>query len=205
MLAVFLNSTSSFFWPMIGTGVGIYLFSHGFQLLQRKRLIENTPSSKIRSAAMGLVELNGLACGPYTLQAPITGVPCFYYRTMVWQWKQQGKSKSWVKVADENFHVPFYLDDGTGQMLVNPQGAELDIHRDFQDEFSTSMFSSSLQTPKNITNFLATHGIDTDKQIKVEEYCIRPKNALFVLGTLSQNPGTEVSAIPVRGASPPGH
>src|SRR5262249_17914158 len=145
------------------------------------------PSSKIRSAAMGLVEISGLACGPYTLQSPITGVPCFYYRTLVWQWKQAGRSKSWVKVADEHFHVPFYLDDGTGHMLVNPQGADLDIHRDFYDEFSTSLFSSSLQTPANITNFLTMHGIPTDNKIKVEEYCIKPKNALFILGTLAQN------------------
>lgn len=201
MLALFLNSTSSFFWPVIGAGVGVYLFYHGFQLLQRKRLIENTPSSKIRSAAMGLVELNGLACGPYTLQAPITGVPCFYYRTLVWQWKQAGRSKSWVKVADEHYHVPFYLDDGTGHMLVNPQGAELDIHRDFYDEFSTSLFSSSLQTPANITNFLTMHGIPTDNKIKVEEYCIKPKNALFVLGTLAQNNGTNVGAAPIRSIS----
>jgi len=198
LLAFLLNSNSPWFWPVIGAGAGVYLFYHGFQLLQRKRLIENTPSSKIRSAAMGLVEVNGLACGPYTLTSPITGVPCFYYRTMVRQWKQEGRSKSWVKVVDETFHVPFYLEDGTGRLLVNPQGAELDIHRDFHDEFSTSLFSSSLATPANISNFLLMHGVSTDKNIKVEEYCIKPKNALFVLGTLAENPGMTVSAVPIR-------
>src|SRR5271170_2086917 len=188
------NSSPPWLWPMAGACAGVYLFYHGFRLLQRKRLIMDTPSSKIRSAAMGLVELSGLATGPYTVTAPITGKACYYYRTVVWQWKRQGRSSSWVKEADESLHVPFFLEDNTGRVLVNPQGAEMDIHRDFHDEFGSNLFSSSLEIPSNITNFLLMHGISTDKQIKVEEYCVKPKNALFVLGTLASNPGIEVSA-----------
>jgi hypothetical protein len=188
------------FWimPLLGAAAGAYLFYRGFRLLQRKRLIMDTPSSKIRSAAMGLVEVSGLATGPYTLTAPITGGPCYYYRTMAWEWKQRDKGSSWVKQADEGLHVPFFLDDGSARVLVDPQGAEMDIHRDFQEEFSHSLFSSSLDIPTNIARFLAAHGVDTDKKIKIEEYCIKPKNALFILGTLASNPGIAVSALPVH-------
>ena len=204
MLALTFISTSipPALWitPLLGACIGVYLFYHGFQLLQRKQLIMDTPSSKIRSAAMGLVEVSGLASGPYTLTAPITGVPCYYYRTMVWEWKQQGRSKSWVKEADESLHVPFYLDDGGSRVLVNPQGAEMEIHRDFQEEFSHSLFSSSLEIPGNVAGFLMTHGVETSAKVKIEEYCIKPKNALFILGTLASNPGIEVSATPVRTA-----
>ncbi len=194
------TSIPAAFWimPLLGAATGVYVFYHGFQLLQRKRLIMNTPSSKIRSAAMGLVEVSGLATGPYTLTAPITGVPCYYYRTMVWEWKQRDKGSSWVKEADEGLHVPFYLDDGSARVLVDPQGAEMDIHRDFQEEFSHSLFSSSLEIPTNVAGFLACHGVETSARVKVEEYCIKPKNALFVLGTLASNPGISVSALPVR-------
>jgi len=176
---------------------GVYLFYRGFRLLQRKRLILNTPASKIRSAAMGLVEINGLAVGPYTMLAPITGAPCYYFHTTAWQWQQRGKNSEWVKVADESLHVPFFLEDNTGRVLVNPQGAEMDIHRDFHDEFSTGLFSSSFEMPPNIDDFLVRHGVSTDKKIKIDEYCIKPKNSLFVLGTLAQNPGLTVSATPV--------
>jgi len=208
LLSIFVTRSappSFWFWPIAGTCAGLYLFYHGFSLLQRKRLIMNTPSSKIRSAAVGLVEVSGLAAGPYTLTAPITGKDCYYYRTMVWQWKQHGKSSSWVKEADESVHVPFFLEDNTGRVLVNPQGAEMDIHRDFQDEFGSSVFSSSLEIPSNITNFLLMHGVSTDKRTKVEEYCIKPKNALFVLGTLASNPGIEVSPVPIRTLHPVEH
>ena len=182
---------------VVGAFAGVYLFYRGFRLLQRKRLILNTPASKIRSASMGLVEINGLAAGPYTILAPITGVPCYYFHTAAWQWQQEGKNKAWVKVADERLHVPFFLDDNTGRVLIDPQGAELDIQRDFHDEFSTSLFSSGLEIPSNISNFLARHGVSTDKKIKIDEYCIKPKNALFILGTLAQNPGLTVSPTPV--------
>ena len=185
-------------WPVVGAAAGVYLFIRGFQLLQRKRLIMNTPSSKIRSAAIGLVEVSGLAAGPYTMAAPITAMPCYFYRTMAWQWKRQGKSSKWVKVADESLHFPFYLEDNTGRMLVNPQGAEMEIHRDFHEEFSQSLFSSALEIPANVSAFLLRHGVSTDSRIKVEEYCIKPKNALFVLGTLAENPGLAVSNTPVR-------
>lgn len=183
------------FWLIAGAGTGIFVFYRGFLLLQHKRVIENTPVSKIRSAAMGPVEISGLAVGPYTINAPITGRPCYCYRTLVWQWKQQGKNSSWVKVVDESLHVPFYLDDNTGRLLVDPSGAEMEIHRDFQEEFSHSLFSSSLDIPGNIAQFLGVHGLAGDKKIKIEEYCVKPKNSLFVLGTLSENHGLEATPI----------
>jgi hypothetical protein len=185
----------------VGAGAGLYLFLRGFYLLNRKNLILNTPSSKVRSAALGLIEVNGLAVGPYTIIAPMTGRACYCYRTVAWQLKQKGKHREWVKVAEESLHVPFYLDDNTGRLLVNPQNAEMDIHRDFSEEFSNSLFSGKNRVPDGVTRFLTRHGVDPDKRIKIEEYCIKPKNALFILGTLAENPGLNVAPSPVQTAS----
>jgi hypothetical protein len=197
-LFIYSRNNGGWIWAAAGALIGVYLFYRGFCLLQRKRLILDTPASKIRSASLGLVEVSGLAIGPYTMIAPITGVPCFYYRTTAWQWQQRGKNSEWVKVADESLHIPFFIDDNTGRVLVNPQGAEMDIHRDFHEEFSTSMFSGNLQIPSNIFTFLARNSVSTNQKLKVEEYCIKPKNCLFILGTLAQNSGLSVTATPVR-------
>ena len=191
-----------YFWCALGLCAGIGLFVYGFRLLQRRRLILDTPFSKIRSAAMGMVEISGLAVGPYTMVAPITERECFYYRTLVYEWKQQGKSKQWVKVASECLHVPFFVDDNTGRILIDPRGADLDLHRDFEQEFSDSLFTTKEPAPVNVRDFLARHGVTTNNKIKVEEFCIKPKNSLFVLGTLTDNPGLEVSARPVQDVSP---
>jgi hypothetical protein len=177
---------------LLGFAAGIYLFFYGFRLLQRRRLILDTPFSKIRSAAMGMVEISGLAVGPYTMVAPITARLCYYYRTQVWEWKQEGRNKAWVKVATECRHVPFFLDDNTGRLLVDPRGADLDLHRDFQQQFCDSFFTTKDPAPANVHSFLARHGVSTSNKIKVEECCIKPKNSLFILGTLGDNPGIEV-------------
>jgi len=177
-------------YAFFGACAGVYLFYRGFVTLQRKRLIENTPTSKVHSAAMGLVEISGLACGPSTIPAPISGMSCYFHHSIAWEWRREGRSNQWVKVAEETAHVPYFLEDGTGRILVDPQGAEMSIHRDFSDQFSQSLFSSSLDVPINIASFLSRHGVSNTRKIKIEEYCIKPKNALFVLGTLAENHAT---------------
>ncbi len=184
-------------WAIVGAIGGLVLFYRGFAVLQRKHLILNTPTSKIRSAALGLVEVNGLAAGPYLIKAPVTGKACYYYRTIGWELRQSGKNKEWRKVADESLHVPFYIDDNTDVLLVNPQGAETDLHRDFREEYGNSFFSSD-EMPEAVRSFLVRYGVSGDHRVRVEEYCIKPKNALFILGTLAENPGIEAGPNPVR-------
>ena len=183
-------------WCVVGIGVGIYLFYRGFRLLQRRQLLQNTPISKIRSASMGIVQLSGLAVGPYTLTSPVTARACYYYRTIVWEWRQCGRSKQEVKIAAESMHVPFFLDDNTGKMMIDPRGADLDLHCDFRQEFSDSFFTTKEAVPGPVRLFLSRHGVSTTNKIRVEEYCIKPKNALFVLGTLAVNPGLELTREP---------
>jgi hypothetical protein len=149
---------------------------------------------------MGMVELNGLAVGPYTMVAPVTARPCYCYRTFVWEWRQSGKNKRWVKVASECMHVPFFLDDNTGKVMVDPRGADLDLHQDFHQEFCDGFFTTKQEAPPNVRSFLSRHGISTTNKIKVEEFCIKPKNALFLLGTLDENPGLDLTPDPIHDA-----
>ena len=189
-------------WCVAGVFAGLYIFYRGFRLLQRRHLILDTPVSKIRSAPLGIVEINGLAAGPYTLPAPITQRLCYYYRTVAWEWKQRGKNKQWVKVAVECMHLPFFLDDNTGKVMVDPRGAELDLHRDFEQEFCDGFFTTKEEAPANVHDFLLRHGVSTLNKIKIEEFCIKPKNALFVMGTLDENPGLELTATPIQEMEP---
>lgn len=180
----------------VGFAGGLYLFFRGFRLLSRKRLLVNTPTSRIRSASMGLVEVSGLATGPYLLHTPIAAAACFLYRTTVWQKNDDSKNHEWKRVAEETLHVPFFLDDGTGRLLVQPQGAELDLSRDFYQDFSDTLFSPHATT--EVLSFLARHGVTPGDKIRVEECSIRPQSHLFILGTLGDNPGIEIK--PVRSA-----
>lgn len=181
---------------LIGALAGVYWFYKGFRLLQRKRLILNTPASKIRSASMGLVEISGLATSPYLMTSPLKQAECYYYKSLAWELKQRGKNSEWVKVAEETLHVPFYLDDNTDKVLVDPRGADMDLHCDFTEQYHRSVLFDGPEMTACVADFLARHGVDASKHIKVEEYCIKPKNFLFILGTLSQNPGIDASIAP---------
>lgn len=175
---------------------GLYFFFYGFHLLARKRVLLNTLTSKIRSAALGLVEVNGQATGPHTMPAPITGKPCFLYHTVAWQ-QRDGKKQEWEKVADETLHLPFFIDDSSGKVLIEPLGADLDLHRDFREEYDASFFASNFfangaEVPPRITVFLARHGITPGRRLRIEEHAIKPGDALFVAGTLVENPGIQL-------------
>jgi hypothetical protein len=178
----------------VGIVGGLYVIVRGFRLLVRKRLLLNTPTSKIRSASLGVVEVGGLATGPYTMLAPITGKPCFLYRTTAWQQNENSRTGDWNKVAEETLHVPFFLDDSTGQLLIEPRGAELDVHCDFRQDFSDTIFSPHAGQP--VLSFLTRHGVEPSDKIRVEECSIKPNDALFIMGTLAENPGVEVCRFP---------
>jgi E3 ubiquitin ligase len=190
---------------LVAVAGGLYLFLLGFHFLARKRLLLNTPTSKIRSASLGLVEVGGLAIGPYTIPAPISAKPCYLYHTTAWQQRESNKNQEWEKVADESLFVPFFLDDGTGELLVDPLGADLDLHRDFRAEYSASFFSTRNQVPPQVSTFLSRHGVTPARRIRIEECCIKPKNALFAIGTLAENSGLEVRPllVPAEDCRPP--
>ncbi|WP_455203621.1 hypothetical protein [Kaarinaea lacus] len=63
------------FWIylLLAIGGGVVAFYFAFLYLKRARIIEDTPTSKIRSAAQGYVELQGRA---QTMEgAPIIAIP----------------------------------------------------------------------------------------------------------------------------------
>jgi hypothetical protein len=185
----------------IAVAGGLYFFGAGFHLLARKRLLLATPTSRIGSAALGLVEVNGMAAGPHTMPAPITGKPCFLYHATVWQ-QRQGRSRDWEKLVDETLHLPFFIADSTGQLLVEPLGADLDLLRDFREEYDASFFSSNLDDlPPCVRSFLSRHGIVPARSLRIEERLIKPGDATFIAGTIAENPGIEVRPYSPREAS----
>lgn len=65
--------------------LALVAFSGLFRFYRRVRMIEDTPTSKIRSAAQGYVELQGEAeslPGPATV-APLSQLHCLWYRYRV--------------------------------------------------------------------------------------------------------------------------
>ena len=94
----------------------------GFYFIQLKRHIENTPTSKIRSIAMGMVEVKGRALRQYALISPMSHVPCVFYRLT----KYRREKNQWqVTSTSSSNSVPFLLEDDTGRIEINPAGCRV--------------------------------------------------------------------------------
>ncbi len=97
-----------------------------FRLQRRRRLMEDMPTARIRSAAQGYVELIGQALpSDVPLRAPLTGSLCAWYRFCVERRKGEGGNSGWEVEQQGVSDAQFWLDDGSGRCIVDPEGAEV--------------------------------------------------------------------------------
>jgi hypothetical protein len=94
-------------------------------------VIMDTPASKIRSAAQGYVELQGII-KPLTqpLIAPLTNSPCCWYEYLIEEEYTTVNSKGetvtdWRTVDSHASSHLFYIEDDTGRVVVYPLSAEV--------------------------------------------------------------------------------
>jgi hypothetical protein len=170
-------------WGTLGIAIGVRLFFCGFPFLKRKQLIQDIPTSTVRGASLGAVELSGTVVGPYTLISPLSETDCFYYRAIV-----RGSAGEEKKPREEVLYAPFFLDDGTGRVMVDPRRAETELQPSVDDEYSPSSGDAFTR------HFLVRHGISSEFPAYLKEYCIREGDRLYVLGTLLENPGLQSAA-----------
>lgn len=98
-----------------------------FYSLLKARMIENVPTSKIRSAAQGYVELNGNSTyiDKTPVLAPLTGQPCLWYTYKIEHYRRKGEKSSWVTVEKKTSDKMFLLKDGTGECSIDPRNADI--------------------------------------------------------------------------------
>jgi len=116
------------FWSFVGFGAGIYTFLKGFRQFRQYRLVADTPTIRIRSVPMGLVQVRGVACAEETLVSPVTHTPCYLFKVNVEQWHSDSDGGGeWKHVATDLQSVKFDLQDESGNILVDAASAELDL------------------------------------------------------------------------------
>jgi E3 Ubiquitin ligase len=116
------------FWLLAAAlaGATVYSLYYCFVSWRRNRVVGDTPTSRVRSAAQGYVEFTGrgLMTPSKENKAPLTGIPCTWWRYKIEE-RSGRRSRSWTAVQSGTSEEPFLLDDGTGQCLIDPRGAEV--------------------------------------------------------------------------------
>jgi len=138
---------------------GLYLIYDGFDTWQLARLMEDTPTAKVRSMAVGRTEVEGVVRkNESTLQPPYTDEECVY---VSWEAEERERYTDddgntryrWETVADGTEAVSFFLEDETGKVLVRADtGAEFDIF-DSANETSAT-YGRGESPPSSVTSFI---------------------------------------------------
>ncbi len=108
----------------------VFLSATGYLRLRR---IADTPTSKARSAAIGLAEFSGRAePAGEPLRARLSGTACVFYRLRFEKFSRF--KKKWAGIGIFENVRPFAIDDGTGRIEVDSPEAE------FDSEFRKSVY-----------------------------------------------------------------
>jgi hypothetical protein len=107
----FATETVLFGWDIVIGITGLvvvvaWLLLDAFWRLRQARQVENLPTSKARSVALGLVELQGIV---RSRDAPVVSL----------RWDM------FDYLAPKQEIVPFHLEDATGRVLVDPRGCRV--------------------------------------------------------------------------------
>lgn len=157
---------------------GVVLFVRGFKVWRERRLIQDTPRARIRSMAMGLVEIEGTVEPRSVLAAPFSGHECAY-----WQVDISTRSKDgWNVVHRNSSRHPFYLKDETGVALVYPEGSECKVNFGVEEvchgPFLPDCYANYIKSER-----LTMVSVMSVGEMRFRERVMQAEQAVFVLGS----------------------
>jgi hypothetical protein len=164
----------------VALATGPWMFWRGFRLLRTLQLVENTPTARIGSMAMGLVEVHGAVRGRSWHTAPFSGRPCAYWQVDV---SVRGRNRaSWSVVHRNESGSPFFLQDESGVALVYPHGAECRLRHGTEEE------CFGLNLPAPYADYLREHPsfvlpLARLSYMRFRERILEEGQQVYVLGT----------------------
>jgi hypothetical protein len=164
--------------------------------LARRRRILATPTSPVRQAMGGLVEIEGhiAPSDEGLVVAPFSGREVVWARVTVTHIKGGGQSgPSYSVVLSEVHSPPFFVDDDSGEVArILPQSANVVVDK-------AVVSQGSRRPPPHIEDFLRARDIkSTDffghrKTMSYEEELLAPGDVLYARGPSRRDPGPPVS------------
>ena len=191
-----MSGNPFYFWLLLGAlaAAAAYSFWYAFRSWGKSRIVADMPTSRVRSAAQGYVELCGHGVLPKdcATKGPLTRIPCTWWRYKIEERRTIGRSRAWSTLDSATSDVPFLLDDGTGQCLIDPRGAEV-----FPGS-TTVWYGPSAWPEGRIPNGTGVFAwlVDTfvTDRYRYTEYRLQPHEVLFAIGAFRSVGGVSVES-----------
>ncbi len=159
--------------------ISLYLTMRNWK---RSRIIEDTPTAKLRSAHQGYVEINGKGqfIDDQVIYAPLSNHPCLWYRSQIEQKESvidnDRKQSRWRIVYKNISGHRFKLMDADSSCYVDPAHAEVNGNEHLawygNTEWPTKTLLLESQSP--------VHGLSN--HYRYSESLILPGQSLYILG-----------------------
>lgn len=182
------DMTASLGFPVVGYYLGWLLILYGFDRYRHYTLIRNTPTSTVRAAPMGRVEVKG-EVHPLSeedlVTTPFREVRCVAFECEIEEYHEDDDGGGhWETIHERRVPPPFYLEDGTGALVVEAEDATWAFERDYRETYRLS------SPPTHITNYVEDHVdesvLDIDllgeEDQRFTEWALEAGDEIYVLG-----------------------
>ena len=173
------------FWSLAALGFSALSFIKAFKGLHRSRLLEDTPTSLVRSASQGYVEFEGTGrrLDGEPVIAPLTGAACTWWSYTIEERKTYRVNKTrhthWQTINSGSSEALFELEDSSGRCIVDPEGAEV--------------FPSATQSWRGSRAWPEKHGRGIFGRYRYTERRMHAGDPLLVVGYLTTHRAAETS------------
>ncbi|WP_248516757.1 E3 ubiquitin ligase family protein [Salinarchaeum laminariae] len=158
------DSGELFVFLLIGFFGGLYLVYDGFGTWQLSRLVQDTPTSRVRSMSVGRVELEGIArTHEDSVTPPLADEECVYV-----DWEAEKRERrvdddgdvhyEWVTTARGTRALAFELDDDTGSVLVRGDRDDPEFDLNEEGNRRTQTYGSGEPAPEDVRRFVSAKG-----------------------------------------------
>lgn len=174
--------------PLIGFGLLAFSGIAGWSAVRgewQRKLMAKLPTTPIRRARTGLVELKGQVVPLHEpMRAPMSGQLCVWYRFSVQEeFRDKRRHHKWVTIASGREEHDFLIEDETGRAIVRPKGAEF-----FLDDELHGVTALLNRADDRAIDAMRRVGVKADgffgrmRNLRYVERLIPPGEELYVIG-----------------------
>jgi len=193
------NGWPGFWWAgagyaVVATLTGGWLIWLGFRRWRQRNLMQNTPTESVQALSIGPSEIKGTAVTEdgEPLPAPFTAETCVLAKYEVKEYEDDDDDSggSWKTIEEDTVYTPFFVDDGTGSVRVEPH--EETVYDLDPDDWTETYVDSSEHGPERVREFVRespdlsfpsdSSGKENDR--KYRQNLIRDGESAYVFGTV---------------------